>query len=585
MATDVERLAVLIEANTKSYERAMSRIEKKTDQAFRKAGRSAKSLDTGLKAAAVSAASFAKGFALAFASGAGVNAIKRSIDDLDRLAKTADKVGLSIQFLQAIRFGAEQSGVAVQSMDMAMQRFSRRVAEAANGTGELKQVLEANNIQLRDGNGNLRSQESILRDYADLIARAGSEQEALALAFKAFDSEGAAAVNTFRNGSAAIDDYVDGVARLGTVSDDAAREAERLNDAFGRLTHRMTTAFKEAAVGVGGYIKLIVQDIQTMGFALDRLLTNPSLSNLGGLLESVSPVRSGSSEAKKRAAMRRLGGNIQFGAGNQFTRSGAADFYNGVYGQQKKAGIAGLTTDSAAKTAQEQIQKLIQTQEHEIRVLSLSNRQKEIENALFQAGTHATEAQRKKIEELVGTKYDLMQAQDASAQANQFFAESVYSSFSGIITGAESASDAVRNLANSLADAALQAILLGQGPLAGLFGTTATGPSGVGGLLGSFLPQFATGTPYVPRTGPAIVHQGERIIPANQNRPGGMGGGTVVQIINNSGARVTEEKSRTSDGRELRRVMIGDMKKAIASGEMDQAMGSRYGAAPRAVRR
>jgi hypothetical protein len=30
-------------------------------------------------------------------------------------------------------------------------------------------------------------------------------------------------------------------------------------------------------------------------------------------------------------------------------------------------------------------------------------------------------------------------------------------------------------------------------------------------------PQYATGTDYVPRTGPAIVHQGEKIIPANQN--------------------------------------------------------------------
>ena len=32
------------------------------------------------------------------------------------------------------------------------------------------------------------------------------------------------------------------------------------------------------------------------------------------------------------------------------------------------------------------------------------------------------------------------------------------------------------------------------------------------------LPQYALGTPYVPRTGPAILHAGERVTPANQNR-------------------------------------------------------------------
>ena len=36
-------------------------------------------------------------------------------------------------------------------------------------------------------------------------------------------------------------------------------------------------------------------------------------------------------------------------------------------------------------------------------------------------------------------------------------------------------------------------------------------------LVGS----FATGTDYVPRTGLALVHQGEKIIPAAQNTPGG----------------------------------------------------------------
>jgi len=54
----------------------------------------------------------------------------------------------------------------------------------------------------------------------------------------------------------------------------------------------------------------------------------------------------------------------------------------------------------------------------------------------------------------------------------------------------------------------------------------------VGGVIKdllSYLPKFATGTPYVPQTGLAIVHQGERIIPADQNR-GGFGGNIIIHV-------------------------------------------------------
>ena len=43
-------------------------------------------------------------------------------------------------------------------------------------------------------------------------------------------------------------------------------------------------------------------------------------------------------------------------------------------------------------------------------------------------------------------------------------------------------------------------------------------------------PQYATGTDYVPRTGPAIIHQGERIIPAEQNRSGASSGPVTINI-------------------------------------------------------
>jgi hypothetical protein len=51
-----------------------------------------------------------------------------------------------------------------------------------------------------------------------------------------------------------------------------------------------------------------------------------------------------------------------------------------------------------------------------------------------------------------------------------------------------------------------------------------------GSFLASLIPSFAVGTPFVPNTGLAMIHRGERIIPAEQNRAGAFGGAVVFNI-------------------------------------------------------
>jgi hypothetical protein len=64
---------------------------------------------------------------------------------------------------------------------------------------------------------------------------------------------------------------------------------------------------------------------------------------------------------------------------------------------------------------------------------------------------------------------------------------------------------------------------------------------------------------------------------------GGGGDGVVVQIVDQRGADappVRQERSQTGDGRELRRFIIGAIKEATASGELDSVQGGRFGARP-----
>ena len=130
--------------------------------------------------------------------------VDRSISAADAIGKTANKIGVGVEALQELRFAAKASGVEQQTLDMALQRFTRRAAEAAQGTGEAKDALAQMGIALRDQSGNLRRSENLLGDVADAFARIEDPAERVRLAFKLFDSEGLPLVNLLRDGSLAI---------------------------------------------------------------------------------------------------------------------------------------------------------------------------------------------------------------------------------------------------------------------------------------------------------------------------------------------------------------------------------------------
>jgi hypothetical protein len=137
--------------------------------------------------------------------------INRSISAGDAVGKTADKIGVGVEALQELRFAAKASGVEQQTLDMTLQRFTHRAAEAAQCTGEAKDALAQMGIALRDQSGNLRRSEDLLGDAARIEASA----ERVRLAFKLFESDGVALVNLLRDGSGALEEMRERARRSG----------------------------------------------------------------------------------------------------------------------------------------------------------------------------------------------------------------------------------------------------------------------------------------------------------------------------------------------------------------------------------
>lgn len=169
--------------------------------------------------------------------------VKRSLDELDRVAKTSSKLGFNPGELQMARFAGEQTGVGSSTMDMALQRFVRRTAEAAGGKGEAVGALKELNLEAATlMRMPLREQ---LTTLADAFARVPEEADRVRLAMKLFDSEGVSMVNTLQNGSQALDElFKKREAMGGLLSEQEAANIEKAADAWNAAATQIKSSFQ-----------------------------------------------------------------------------------------------------------------------------------------------------------------------------------------------------------------------------------------------------------------------------------------------------------------------------------------------------
>jgi len=213
--------------------------------------------------------------------------IKTSLETADVIGKTADKLGVTTDSLQEYRHAAKIAGIEQNTLDMALQRFTRRTAEAAAGSGELKGILEQYGIQVKNADGTTRNHEQVLNDLADVIANTQSESERLRIAFKAFDSEGAALVNMLKNGSAGLNQMRRDARDLGIVMDEQLiRQSERANDELEKLTRVLKVQFMSAAVGLAPKIAEIAQHTTDWWKINQKIVTQDVAGWIRGITEA-----------------------------------------------------------------------------------------------------------------------------------------------------------------------------------------------------------------------------------------------------------------------------------------------------------
>jgi hypothetical protein len=127
-----------------SGEQSLKRIESAGERAsggLKGLGRQAELLHIGIR-------TLGGAFAGVATEGGLAALVVRSNSAANAIGKTADTIGVGVEALQELGFAAKASGVEQQTLDMALQRFTRRAAEAVRVVREEKPAREQRPISV-----------------------------------------------------------------------------------------------------------------------------------------------------------------------------------------------------------------------------------------------------------------------------------------------------------------------------------------------------------------------------------------------------------------------------------------------------
>lgn len=170
---------------------------------------------------------------LAGAAGFGAM-IKSSLEAQDQIGKLSTRLGASTEALSQYKFVAEQTGISFQTLTMGWQRMTRRISEAANGTGEARDALKE--LGLSAKSLNQLAPEQQFERLAAALRNVERPADRVRLAMKLFDSEGVSLLQTIGLTADETDRLKNRADELGlTLSQNQVDAAARSQDAMNEL--------------------------------------------------------------------------------------------------------------------------------------------------------------------------------------------------------------------------------------------------------------------------------------------------------------------------------------------------------------
>lgn len=460
---------------------------------------------------------------------------------------------------------------------VALRVSGRSAQESSGALLQLSQALGSGTVRAEEFNSILEGALPIAQAAAAGLKEAGGSVAKLRGLIVEGKVSSEAFFRAFEAGASTLEEKVAGTSL--TISQGFTRLENSLVDSIGRLneatgtTSTLANVMANLAYGIG----LVTDALTTVLPGLNRIISFvnslPSgvLAGAGPLGQIAVGLRGLTSEppadlatALERAANRQRPRNQFDEAFGSSRPISLGDYPASGGGASKVAGRLQKQFDDALRATEKQTAALrAQADTYGMAAGAAAEYQKrqELINLAAANGIKLSPQVLASIEDQAaayGRATDELEKMKDAAEAQQFLARSLFDS----VRGANSLAEAFANLAGKIGEAALEAALLGSGPLAGIFGTSSSAGGILGAGFGAILKAFgvmhgggvvgqSAASRYIhpayfddaPRFGrggiaglgpdevPIIAHREEEVVRRDDPRHRANGGGRGISIV------------------------------------------------------
>lgn len=259
-------IQVLADRARISFDEAKRRVEaasqatgefsREANKAAQSAGDLGKEVDNTSRAASSFAAGFGRAFFGALAGAAAYGAInflrtfKDELVEIDRLSRIT---GASLQSVAGLQSVGRMGGLTNDQVNQGARGLAEALREAGREENDLRRLFDANNVALRDRNGQIVNFNQALEAAARLIQNASSELDKIEIARMLGLSE--QWVRVLEQGPEALRRARAEAEATGTsIDQELVQRAQEFDRQWSRFIENWTQRFKSAVVSVGGWL-------------------------------------------------------------------------------------------------------------------------------------------------------------------------------------------------------------------------------------------------------------------------------------------------------------------------------------------
>ena len=211
-------------------------------------------------------------------------AVKKNLDYIDNLAKTARSIGITTDQLQSLRLAANLNGVELGRLDKALKDYMRRLGGAQQEIGQAKNALELLNLTAEDIVNLPIDKQLVL--IAQKLGDLDSQTKRAAASYDLFGRSGVDLLNLLADNGSAIAGASNEIKDLGiSISDIDAKGVEDANDAMTRLRELVRGLGIKLASSIAPTLKIIVDKITDV--AKNFLKAKENSGGLGSVITNI----------------------------------------------------------------------------------------------------------------------------------------------------------------------------------------------------------------------------------------------------------------------------------------------------------